>query len=121
MRQTIGILLVLLLAGCVSEKEAKLREHQAFIAGQQQAAKQLQSQLPPQVTVHGPVRNSIVPWEDGLSLSKAIVTADYTGFMNPILIRVVRNGQMIEEMRGIDLLHGRDVPLAPGDVVDIVP
>jgi hypothetical protein len=120
MRQTICILLVLL-AGCVSDKEARLRERQAYIAGQQQAAKQLQSQLPPQVTVHGPVRNSIVPWEENMTLSKAIVTADYTGFMNPILIRVIRNGQMIEETRGIDLLHGHDVALAPGDIVDIVP
>ncbi len=121
MRQTTVILLVLLLAGCVSNKEATFREHQAYIAGEQQGAKLSQPQQPLQITVHGPVRNSIVPWEDDLTLAKAIVTADYTGFMNPILIRVIRNGQKIEEMKGIDLLHGHDVPLAPGDIVDIVP
>jgi hypothetical protein len=114
-------LLVLLLAGCVSKREADIRARDAFIAGQQQAAKQSQSQQTPQVIMRGPVQNSLVPWEEGLTLAKAIVTADYTGFMNPILIRVIRNGQVIQEMKGIDLLHGHDVPLEPGDVVDIVP
>jgi hypothetical protein len=41
--------------------------------------------------------------------------------MNPILVRIIRNGQMIEEVKGIDLLHGHDTPLEPGDIVDIVP
>lgn len=91
------------------------------MAGQAQAAKQWQSQRPPEVVVRGPVRNPVLPWTEGLTLAKAIVDADYTGFMNPILVRVIRNGVMIEEMKGIDLLHGRDVPLEPGDIVDIVP
>jgi hypothetical protein len=123
MRQVIGILslLLLFLAGCVSKKEAELKAQQAYMAGQAQAAKQWQSQRPPEVVVRGPVRNPVVPWTEGLTLAKAIVDADYTGFMNPILVRVIRNGQMIEEMKGIDLLHHRDVPLEPGDIVDIVP
>ena len=123
MRQAISILsvLALFLAGCVSKKEAELKAHEAYMAGQAEAAKQWQSQRPPQVIVQGPVRHPVVPWTEGLTLAKAIVDADYTGFMNPILVRVIRNGQMIEEMKGSDLLHGRDLPLQPGDVVDIVP
>ena len=120
-RGAISILLILLLAGCVSKKEAELKAQQAYMAGQAQAAKQWQSQRPPEVVVRGPVRNPVLPWTEGLTLAKAIVDADYTGFMNPILVRVIRNGVMIEEMKGIDLLHGRDVPLEPGDIVDIVP
>jgi hypothetical protein len=121
MRQVVVILLVVSLAGCVSKKEAELKAQQAYMAGQAQAAKQWQSQRPPEVVVRGPVRNPVLPWTEGLTLAKAIVDADYTGFMNPILVRVIRNGVMIEEMKGIDLLHGRDVPLEPGDIVDIVP
>jgi hypothetical protein len=122
MRQITGILfLVLLLTGCVSKKEAEMQARQAYMEGQQQAAKQWQAERPPEVIVHGPVRNPTVPWVDDLSLAQAIVDADYTGFMNPILIRVIRNGQMVEEMKGIDLLHHQDFPLEPGDIVDIVP
>jgi hypothetical protein len=119
----IGILslLALLLAGCVSKKQADLQAREAYMAGQAQAAKQWQSQQPPQVVVQGPVRNRVVPWTEGLTLAKAIVDADYTGFMNPKLVRVIRNGLMIEEIKGIDLLHGRDVPLEAGDIVNIVP
>ena len=121
MRQVIGILLVLFLAGCVSKKEAELKAHEAYMAGQAEAAKQWQSQQLPEVMVQGPVRNHVVPWREGLTLAQAIVEADYTGYMNPILVRVIRNGQMIEEMKGIDLLHHHDVPLEAGDIVDIVP
>jgi hypothetical protein len=116
-----GILLILGLAGCVSKKEAELKAHDAYMAGQAQATKQWQAQQPPEVFVQGPVRNPVVPWTEGLTLAQAIVDADYTGFMNPVLVRVIRNGQMIEEMKGIDLLHHHDVPLEPGDIVAIVP
>ena len=98
-----------------------MQARQAYLAGQQQAAKQWQSQQPPQVVVHGPVRNSVVPWVENLTLAKAIVDADYTGFMNPVLVRVIRNGQMVEEMKGSDLLHRQDFPLEPGDIVDLIP
>jgi hypothetical protein len=123
MRQLPAILslLFLFLAGCVSHKVADLQARQAYMAGQQQAVKQWQSQRPPEVVVRGPVRNPVIPWVEDLTLAKAIVDADYTGFMNPILIRVIRNGQMIDEMKGIDLLHGHDAPLEPGDIVEVIP
>ena len=123
MRKLTGIssLLVLFLAGCVSQREAGLEARQAYMAGQQQAAQQQRAQQPPQVTIRGPVRNPVVPWVENMTLAKAIVDADYTGFMNPILVRVIRNGQMVEEMKGIDLLHGHDFPLEAGDMVEIVP
>jgi hypothetical protein len=121
MRQIIGILslLVLFVAGCVSKKEADMQARQAYMAGQAQATKEWQLQRPPEVFVQGKVRNPVVPWVEDLTLAKAIVEADYTGFMDPILVRVIRNGQMIAEMKGIDLLHHQDVPLQPGDIVQL--
>jgi len=87
------------------------------MAGQQQALKNWQSQAPPEVMVQGKVRNPVVAWTEDLTLARAIVAADYTGFMNPVVVRVVRNGRVVVEMRGIDLLHGRDAPLQAGDIV----
>ena len=121
MRRVISIIvLICVLAGCVSKKTADERARQAFQAGQDQAAKQWQEKRPPEVVVRGPVRNPAIPWTEDLTLAKAIVDADYTGFMNPVLVRVIRNGQMVEEVKGIDLLHGQDFPLEAGDIVDIV-
>ena len=123
MDRTIGILFctLFLLTGCETKKEARLEAQQAYMAGQQQATKQLQLQQPPVVILRGPVRNNTVPWEDGLGLAKAIADAEYTAFMNPLAIRVIRNGAVVSEMKGIDLLHHQDFPLEPGDIVDIVP
>jgi hypothetical protein len=111
----------LLLGGCVSKREAQLQARQAYAAGQAQAAAQWQAQRLPEVIVRGPVQNQIVPWTEDMTLSKAIVDAVYTGYMNPLLIRVTRNGQIVTQMKGIDLLHGQDVPLQAGDIVDVVP
>lgn len=115
---------LLLVTGCVSERKAKLEQQQAYIAGQEQALKaaginpnQPRKQV---VFVQGPVRNPVVPWTEGMMLSQAIVTADYTGFMNPVLVRVIRAGQVVAEMKGIDLLHHEDASLEPGDVVQLI-
>jgi hypothetical protein len=56
-----------------------------------------------------------------MKLSQAVVAADYTGFMNPTLIRVLRNGQPAGEFKGVDLLHHQDMELEDGDTVVIVP
>jgi len=111
-------------AGCVSQKKKQLEAQRAFVAGQEQAmqaamrARQAQG---PVVFVQGQVRNPEVPWEEGMKLSQAIVTAEYTGFMNPRLVRVLRNGQVAGEYKGIDLLHHEDMELENGDTVLIVP
>ncbi len=75
------------------------------------------SQPLPEVYVRGPVRHPTVDWTDDLTLAQAIVAADYTGFMNPVLVRVIRHGQVAETMRGVDLLRHKDVPLEPGDII----
>jgi hypothetical protein len=122
-------LLSLLLAfmagtGCVTQKKAQFEARQAFAAGQQQAmqdAQRVRQQQGPVVFVQGPVRNPVVPWQEGMKLSQAIVAAEYTSFMNPLLIRVLRNGQIAGEFKGIDLLHHQDMDLEDGDTVLVVP
>jgi hypothetical protein len=112
-------------AGCVSQKKARDQARQAYLAGQQQAtmqsAQRARLQQGPVVFMQGPVRNPVVPWEEGLTLSQAIVKAEYTAFMNPLLVRVIRHGQIAGEYKGIDLLHHEDMPLEDGDTVLIVP
>jgi len=111
-------------AGCVSHKKAQMEARQAYIAGQEQAmqsALRARQQQGPVVFVRGPVRNPVVEWQEGMKLSQAVVDADYTGFMNPVLIRVLRNGQIVGEFKGIDLLHHQDMDLEDGDTVIIVP
>jgi hypothetical protein len=119
------MLAVLAGAGCVSENKARNQARQAYLAGQQQAtmqaAQRARQQQGPVVFMQGPVRNPVVPWEEGLTLSQAVVKAEYTAFMNPLLVRVIRNGQIAGEYKGIDLLHHEDMPLEDGDTVLIVP
>jgi hypothetical protein len=112
-------------AGCVSQKKARNKERDAYIAGQQQAmeaaSRARREQQGPVVFVQGQVQNTVVPWEEGMKLSQAIVKAVYTGFMNPRLIRVVRNGQTVGELQGIDLLHREDMDVEDGDTILILP
>lgn len=125
--RTVGfcvLLAVMAGAGCVSEKRAKLEARQAYVAGQEQAAQaaiQARQQQGPVVFVQGPVNHPVVQWEEGMKLSKTIVTSEYTGFMDPRLIQVLRSGQVVGEFKAIDLLNHHDMDLEAGDTVVIVP
>jgi hypothetical protein len=117
-----GLILLLAATGCVSKKKARAQARQAYFAAQQQPPPPFRMDpRHPIVMVQGPVQNPSVPWEDGLTLSRAITTAVYTGFMNPMVIRVFRNGQMVGDFKGIDLLKHEDMALEPGDSVLIIP
>ena len=118
------LLAVLAGAGCVSRKKAQAEARRAYVAGQEQAmqaAARARQQQGPVVFVQGPVRNPVLPWEEGMKLSQAVAAAEYTGYMNPRLIRVLRNGQAAGELKGIDLLHHQDMGLEDGDTILIVP
>ena len=127
MRKAVLFLLLAVLAGtgCVSRKKAREQAREAYLAGQQQAtqqaARRAREEQGPVVFMQGPVRNPVVPWEEGMKLSEAIVKAEYTSFMNPMLVRVLRNGQVAGQFKGIDLLHHEDMALENGDTVLIVP
>jgi hypothetical protein len=114
------VYLIMALTGCESKRAAQLQARAAYVSGQQQAMAQQQALLQaqrPSVTVQGEVETPIVPWTEDMTLSKAIVAAHYTGFMNPSTVRVLRNGQVVQEFLGVDLLRGHDMPLQAGDVV----
>ena len=66
------------------------------------------------------VRNRIVPWTDGLTLAKAVIAADYYGAADPGQIIIVHNGMAIR-VDPKQLLTGVDIPLQPGDIVQLMP
>jgi len=113
---------VLVMTGCASKPDAaaKLREHEAFLKGQQQALGAMQQAQQPVVWFRGLIRNSRVPWTEELTLARALLAAEYTGTLDPISIRVIRQGQTY----AIDikaLLRGQDdPPLEPGDIVEVL-
>lgn len=85
-----------------------------MLAAQQQA----QAAQQPMVWFRGLVRQTRVPWVEGLTLSQGLAAAQYTGALNPSVILVIRQGQVyrIDPKR---LLRGEEDPeLLPGDVVD---
>ena len=73
----------------------------------------------PVVWIRGDVKNRAVPWDEELTLSRAIVAAEYKGLWDPHAISVVRAGQSYK-ISPRDLLKQRDDPtLLPGDIVVI--
>ncbi len=115
----LGCVFLVVVAGCVTKSEADARARAAFAAGQQQTMARMQPLMQgPIVTVLGEVRNSAIPWTPDLTLSKAIVAADYYGKTDPTEIVIVRNGQGMP-VDPKKLLGGEDVPLLDHDVVAI--
>jgi starvation-inducible outer membrane lipoprotein len=109
-----------LLAGCTTKSVAQSKQQQAFLAGQNAALRQQQAAQFSGVTVVGPVQNSQVPWVAGLTLAQAIATANYLDSHEPGQIIITRQG----ESANLDpklLLNGVQVPLEPGDLIEIHP
>jgi hypothetical protein len=117
MRTLVLILLPLLIAGCVSKTKAKLNAQQAYIAGQQHAMMTMQ-QDKTSVQIRGNVKNTSIPWTDGLTVAKAIVAAEYQGAHDPTTIVILRNGAGTQ-LNAADLLQGHDEPVLPGDLIQI--
>jgi len=118
------LLLAVALGGCVSKSKANAQARAAYIAGQQQAMTRMQQAQTlgqgPCVTVNGEVRNHVVPWTEGLTLARALLAADYAGASDPGQIIIVHNG-VANRVDPKQLLSGVDIPLQPGDIVQIVP
>jgi hypothetical protein len=114
------LLLMVAAAGCTTKSNARLREQNAFLAGQNAAMQQqVQSEAqPPGVTILGPVQHSHVPWVAGLTLAQAIATANYVGQDQPKQVFIVRHGERAALEAGV-LLSGKDVPLEIGDTVEL--
>ena len=112
--------LPILLGGCVTKSNAKARANAAYAAGQQQGIGQTAEARRVNIRFIGPVRQFEVPWQDGLTLSQAIVTAGYTDARDPSVIWLIRQRERVA-VSPRDLLAGKDVPLEPGDTVMMQP
>jgi hypothetical protein len=119
-----ALLLVAAFGGCVSKSKADAKARAAYIAGQQQAIMRMQQAQTqgqgPCVTVNGEVRNHVVIWAEGMTLAKAVVAADYLGTADPGQILIVHNG-VATRVEPRQLLSGVDIPLQPGDIVQLMP
>lgn len=112
------LLLALALSGCVTKAKAKADARAAYAAGQQDMLRRLTLARSPTVTINGEVRTPIVPWTEDLTLAKALVAAGYYGRSDPTEIIIFRAGQ-VTRVDPKQLLTGEDVPLQPGDVVEV--
>jgi hypothetical protein len=117
----LSAILVLALAatGCTTKSKARMEAQNAFLAGQNAALQQQTSQTPG-VTIVGPVQNPQVPWVAGLTLAQVIATANYLDVNAPHKIIITRQGESAQLDPKV-LLRGHDVPLEPGDIIEIQP
>jgi hypothetical protein len=106
--------------GCASKSTQRLREQNAFLAGQNTMLQQQQAQAvaAPRVTVVGAVQNPQVPWVAGLTLAQAVATANYIGTDEPKQIIITRQGESATLDAKV-LLNGANIPLAIGDVIEL--
>ena len=110
-------LLVLAASGCTTKSQAKAQARSAFLLGQQQAL--VQQQQGPVVNFVGMVKNRAIPWAEELTLTKALLAAEYQGFLDPRVIIIVRSGQQFQ-INVKQLLKGKEDPLLePGDTIEI--
>src|SRR5450631_4867976 len=106
------LVLLLAVAGCTTKSTARLKEQNAFLAGQNAALRQ-QAQASG-VTIVGAVQNPQVPWVAGLTLAQALATANYIGVEEPRKIIITRNGESAALAAKV-LLEGTVIPLEIGD------
>lgn len=79
----------------------------------------IQNDVPATVMVKGNVLNSTVPWTDDLTVSKAILIAEYVGMRDPVSISVRREGELFF-VSPTRLLQGIVDPwLEPGDILEL--
>ena len=116
-----GGILALLMAtsfcGCVTRAQARAQAQAAYLAGQNDALAKMAGQGQGIVIV-GPVEHPNVPWVEGMTLSQAIATANYTSIHNPKTIIITRQGEQAVISPKV-LLNGHVVPLEPGDTITI--
>ena len=114
-------LFALAATACTTKSNARLREQNAYLAGQNSVLQQQQAQTAaqsPGVTIVGPVQHPQVPWITGLTLAQALATANYVGTDQPKQIILTRHGESAAMDANV-LLNGTDIPLEIGDVIEL--
>ena len=107
-----------LLAGCTTRSAAQANAREAFLAGQNAALRQQQASQLTGVTIRGPVQNPQEPREAGLTLVQAVATANYLSAQAPKEIIITRQGESAKLDAAV-LLNGVQLPLEPGDVIEL--
>jgi hypothetical protein len=110
---------MVLAAGCETRGRAKAEARAAFLAGQAQG-RAIQASAN-SVSILGDVNTPAIPWTDDLTLAKAIVMAEYQRPGDPSLIVLRRDGRPPLFVTPKQLLSGYDLPLKPGDHIELRP
>ena len=114
-----ALLIATSFCSCVTKSQARAQVQAAYLAGQNDALAKMAGQGQGEgIVIVGPVEHSNIPWVEGLTLSQAIATANYTGLRNPKGITITRQGEQAT-VNPKDLLNGHVVPLEPGDTITI--
>jgi protein involved in polysaccharide export with SLBB domain len=114
------LLLALATQGCSTNSTARLKQQNAYLAGQNAALQQqaLAAAQAQGVAIVGSVQNPAVPWVEGLTLGQAIATANYAGTDAPRQIIITRQGESATLDAKV-LLDGTEIRLEKGDVVEL--
>jgi hypothetical protein len=112
-------LLLVWLAGCGTSPKPAQKVPEAPKAVQPAAVPA--PALEPSVFFTGNVRNPVVPFTEGLTLSRAYLLAGYQGGSVPALIAVMRQGQAAVMVETRTLFRGQDMLLEAGDRIEIRP
>jgi magnesium-transporting ATPase (P-type) len=113
----LALLMATSFCGCVTKAQARAQAQAAYLAGQNDALAKMAG-VGQAIVIVGPVEHSNVPWVEGLTLSQAIATANYTSRHQPREITITRQGEQAS-INPKDLLNGHVVPLEPGDTITI--
>ncbi|MCU0785891.1 MAG: hypothetical protein MUF81_17975 [Verrucomicrobia bacterium] len=116
----VSLLLVLALPGCTTNSKSDKQAREAFAAGQRQGIAQAEEARRVNIRFLGPVRQPEIAWANGLTLAQAIAAAGYADARDPRTIVVIRQSGRIP-VDPKTLLRGEDLPLEPGDTIEIHP
>jgi hypothetical protein len=84
-------LIILSATGCISKSKADAQARDAFHAGLRKGMSM--AAQGPSIWIMGNVKTPVVPWKPELTLTKALVAAEYRGAKDPSEIIVQRKGQ----------------------------
>jgi hypothetical protein len=126
-----AILLFLALAGvlaggCTSKSTARANARAAYYAGQADAMRREEAANNPApapgntVAILGPVKFPALTWTPDLTVTKALIAAEYTPAGTPSQIIVFRQHTQFS-VDPTALLNGEDTALLPGDVLKLQP
>src|SRR5262249_32451957 len=117
---TLLILSLTLVTGCVSKARTRIEVQKAFRAGEVKGQALAEAKRSG-ISFPGPVLVPIVPWTEGLTLAQAIVAAHWTAIQDPRLIIVVNSAGERLELTPYEAQTAAEMPMQPGDEIELVP